>query len=237
MSSSRRAVLLLSGGLDSSTVLGHLAAGGYEVYALSLNYGQRDAFELESARRVVAHYADCVKEHSVMASGLGALGGSALTDFSLSVPKRREMDMESAPISLSYVPARNTIFLSYALALAETRKAYDIFIGANHIDYSGYPDCRPEYLDAFETMANLALADTVENRGKIRVIAPLLRMNKAQIVEYGTRLGVPYALTHSCYSPYATGAPCGECDSCLLRRKGFEKAGMVDPLHKIPETA
>jgi len=239
MSSSQRAVLLLSGGLDSSTVLGHLVESGYDIYALSIDYGQRHTFELDSARRLAEYYAKHVKEHFIVRSGLGALGGSSLTETAMAVPKsgKNADDIADSLIPSTYVPARNTVFLSYALAFAETRKAYDIFIGANHIDYSGYPDCRPEYLDAFESMANLALADTVENRGRIRIIAPLLHMNKAQIVEYGMRLGVPHDLTHSCYSPYPDGSPCGECDACRLRRHGFEKAGALDPAYRIAESA
>ena len=233
MTTSKRAVLLLSGGLDSSTVLAMLAEEKREIYAVSFDYGQRHTFELESSRKLAAHYKAYVKEHIVVPCGAGAFGGSALTDAAIDVPKNRE-ETTGGAIPSTYVPARNTIFLSYALGFAETRKAYDIYIGANHLDYSGYPDCRPDYLRAFEKMANLALADTVEGRGEVRICAPLLEMNKTQIVQLGVKLGAPYGLTHSCYAPSDQGAPCGECDACMLRRRGFEGAGAIDPTAQRP---
>ncbi|MCE3232074.1 MAG: queC [Rickettsiaceae bacterium] len=220
----KKAVLLLSGGLDSTTTLALAKSGGYEVYALSFKYGQRHSIELEAAKKV----ADAlkVKEHKIAELDLRLFGGSALTD-NIEVPKDR--DLESTGIPITYVPARNTIFLSYALAYAEVIGAFDIFIGANAVDYSGYPDCRPEYLQAFENMANLACAATVEGKGKFTIHAPLITLTKAEIIQKGLSLGVDYSLTLSCYDPSPKGKPCGKCDSCQLRNKGFAQNGMCDP--------
>jgi 7-cyano-7-deazaguanine synthase len=199
---------------------------GYEVYSLSFRYGQRHAIELEAAARVARTLG--AKEHLVIDIDLAQIGGSALTD-DLPVPKARsEREMKSG-IPVTYVPARNTIFLSYALAWAEVIEASDIFIGVNAIDYSGYPDCRPEYIEAFERMANLATKAGVEGRTRISIHTPLVRMTKADIIRRGIELGIDYGMTHSCYDPSSDGLACGQCDSCLLRRKGFREAGLPDP--------
>jgi 7-cyano-7-deazaguanine synthase len=221
------AVCLLSGGLDSSTCLGVAAREGYECYALSFDYGQRHAVELEAAARVAKHFH--AREHRIIHIDLRAFGSSALTS-EIEVPKGRTLEEMAQGIPITYVPARNTIFLAYALAWAETLGGSDIFIGVNAIDYSGYPDCRPEYIAAFETMANLAIKAAVEGRARIRIHTPLAQLNKAAIVKLGAEVGVDFALTHSCYDPGQGGRPCGHCDSCLLRRKGFEEAGLRDPL-------
>jgi 7-cyano-7-deazaguanine synthase len=218
-----KAVCLLSGGLDSSTCLGVARRDGYECYALSFDYGQRHRVELESARRVAAHFGAI--EHRVVEIDLRAFGASALT-ADLEVPKNRE----AGGIPITYVPARNTIFLSFAMAWAEVLECSDIFIGVNAIDYSGYPDCRPEFIEAFEHMANLATKAGVEGRTRIRIHTPLANLNKAGIVQLGVDVGVDFAMTHSCYDPDQEGRPCGHCDSCVLRRKGFEEAGLRDPL-------
>jgi 7-cyano-7-deazaguanine synthase len=220
------AVVLLSGGLDSSTVLAIARGEGFEPTALSFQYGQRHAVELEAAR-LVAQRAG-VRRHEVLAIALDAFGGSSLTDRDIDVPIGRSSDAMSEGIPSTYVPARNTVFLSCALALAEVIGAEDIFIGVNALDYSGYPDCRPEYIKAFEEMANLATAAAVEGRQRLRIHAPLMQMTKADIVRRGTDLGVDYAITISCYRANDAGA-CGECDSCTLRLKGFAEAGLVDP--------
>jgi 7-cyano-7-deazaguanine synthase len=221
------AVCLLSGGLDSSTCLGVAARGGYECYALSFDYGQRHAVELEAAARVAKHFH--AREHRVIRIDLRVFGSSALTS-EIEVPKGRTLEQMAQGIPITYVPARNTIFLAYALAWAETLGSSDIFIGVNAIDYSGYPDCRPEYIAAFEKMANLAIKAAVEGRARIRIHTPLAQLNKAAIVKLGAEVGVDFALTHSCYDPDQGARPCGHCDSCLLRRKGFEEAGLRDPL-------
>jgi len=218
-----RAVCLLSGGLDSSTCLGVARRDGFECYALSFDYGQRHRIELEAAERIAKHFS--VVEHRVAKIDLRAFGGSALTD-DIDVPK----DSLAEGIPITYVPARNTIFLSYAMAWAEVLDCSDIFIGVNAIDYSGYPDCRPEFIAAFEKMANLATKAGVEGRTLLRIHAPLSKLNKAGIVKLGTEVGVDFALTHSCYDPDVEGRPCGHCDSCLLRLKGFIEAGLHDPL-------
>jgi 7-cyano-7-deazaguanine synthase len=218
-----RAVVLLSGGLDSATALAIAKTEGFEVYALSFSYGQRHSSELESAARVAASAG--VAEHRVARIDLRVFGGSALT-AGIDVPKSRELD-DSIPVT--YVPARNTIFLSYALAWAEVIGAADIFIGVNALDYSGYPDCRPEYIEAFERMANLATKAGVEGVLRFRIHAPLISLTKAQIIRRGLELGVDYGLTSSCYDPSPDGA-CGECDSCVLRRRGFAEAGIADPI-------
>ncbi len=219
-----KAICLLSGGLDSSTCLGAARRDGYDCYALSFDYGQRHHIELEAAARVAAHFG--VHEHKVVKIDLRAFGGSALTDDDIAVPK----DRAAEGIPITYVPARNTIFLSFALAWAEVLECSDIFIGVNAIDYSGYPDCRPEFIEAFERMANLATKAGVEARTHLRIHTPLSQLNKAGIVRLGAEVGVDFALTHSCYDPDQRGRPCGRCDSCLLRRKGFEEAGVRDPL-------
>jgi 7-cyano-7-deazaguanine synthase len=219
------AVCLLSGGLDSSTCLALARREGYACYALSFDYGQRHRIELEAAARVAA--AAGVERHMILRLGLDAIGGSALT-ADIAVPKGRAEEEMAHGIPATYVPARNTIFLSYALAWAEVLESSDIFIGVNALDYSGYPDCRPEYIEAFERMANLATKAAVEGRTELKVHAPLLRLGKAEIVKLAVELGLDFALTHSCYDPDAAGRPCGQCDSCLLRRKGFEEAGIAD---------
>jgi len=224
----QKAVILLSGGLDSATVLAIAKAEGYELYALSFSYGQRHAWELEAARRVAASIG--VAEHRIAEIDLRAFGGSALT-ADIDVPKGRAPEEMSHGIPITYVPARNTIFLGYALAWAEVLGAGDIFLGVNALDYSGYPDCRPEYIAAFEKMANLATKAGVEGRQELKIRTPLIAMTKAQIIATGIELGVDYALTSSCYDPSSSGAPCGQCDSCLLRQKGFRENGIEDPLY------
>jgi 7-cyano-7-deazaguanine synthase len=225
----RRAVVLLSGGLDSATVLAIAKREGYECYALSFSYGQRHAWELEAAKHVASSIG--AKEHRVAAIDLRVFGGSALT-AEVDVPKGRAPEDMSQGIPVTYVPARNTIFLSFALAWAEVLEASDIFIGVNALDYSGYPDCRPEFIAAYETMANLATKAGVEGRQSLKIHTPLIAMTKAQIIAKGIELGVDYGLTSSCYDPSPTGKPCGECDSCLLREKGFRENGIADPLSR-----
>jgi 7-cyano-7-deazaguanine synthase len=224
-----RAVVLLSGGLDSATVLAVARSEGYGLYALSFSYGQRHAWELEAAKRVAASIG--VVEHRTVAIDLRAFGGSALTD-DIAVPKGRTTEEMAGSIPSTYVPARNTIFLSFALAWAEVLGASDIFLGVNALDYSGYPDCRPEYIAAFEKMANLATKAGVEGRQSLKIHTPLIALSKAEIIRLGRGLGVDYGLTSSCYDPSPTGEPCGQCDSCLLRQKGFRENGIEDPLLK-----
>ena len=225
----KKAVILLSGGLDSATVLAIAKAEGYEPYALSFSYGQRHAWELEAAKRLAASIG--VAQHRVTTIDLRAFGGSALT-ADIDVPKGRDAEEMSHGIPITYVPARNTIFLSFALAWAEVLGASDIFLGVNALDYSGYPDCRPEFIAAFEKMANLATKAGVEGCQHLRIHTPLIAMTKAQIIATGMELGVDYALTSSCYDPGPTGATCGQCDSCLLRQKGFRENGIEDPLRR-----
>jgi 7-cyano-7-deazaguanine synthase len=220
-----RAVVLLSGGLDSATALAIAREQGYERYALSFRYGQRHDVELDAAARVAK--AIGVERHAVLDIDLAAFGGSALTG-DIDVPHDRDVDDLGDDIPVTYVPARNTVFLSLALAWAETLDAEAIVLGVNALDYSGYPDCRPEYLDAFQRMAALATKAGVEGK-PVRIEAPLLHLSKAEIIERGRSLGVDYALTHSCYDPGAGGRACGTCDSCLLRARGFEQLGLVDP--------
>ena len=227
MAEKKRAVVLLSGGLDSATVLGIVRAGGYEAYALSFKYGQRHRIELESACKVAKALG--ASKHLIMQIDLGAIGGSALTD-NIAVPKNRDERTMGSEIPVTYVPARNTIFLSFALAWAEVLGAEDIFIGVNALDYSGYPDCRPEYIEAFERMANLATRAAVEGRSGIRIHTPLIKLTKSEIIRTGLKLGVDYSVTHSCYDPTAEGLACGACDSCLIRLRGFAGAGAPDPL-------
>jgi 7-cyano-7-deazaguanine synthase len=227
MDAKKKAVILLSGGLDSATVLAIAESEGYELYALSFSYGQRHAWELEAAKRVAASIG--VAQHRIAAFDLRAIGGSALTS-DIPVPKSRATQEMAQGIPITYVPARNTIFLAFALAWAEVLGADDIFLGVNALDYSGYPDCRPEYISAFEKMANLATRAGVEGRQSLKIHTPLIALSKAEIICLGRSLGVDYGLTSSCYDPSPTGAPCGQCDSCLLRQKGFRENGIDDPL-------
>ena len=222
-----KAVLLVSGGLDSTTLLAHALNEGFDVYAMTFRYGQRHASEIEAARRVSAAYH--VQDHIIVDIDLRTFGGSALTS-DIDVPKDRDLSHgEQHGIPITYVPARNTIFLSFALAWAEVLEAQDIFIGVNALDYSGYPDCRREYIEAYEHMANLATRGGVEGTNPIRIRTPLIDLTKAQIIRLGLELGVDYALTQSCYDPDASGAACGHCDACQLRLRGFEEAGAKDP--------
>jgi 7-cyano-7-deazaguanine synthase len=221
------AVVLLSGGLDSATVLSVAAAQGFDTHALSFRYGQRHAYELQAAAEIARRQG--ARRHVVVEFDLRTFGGSALTG-DLPVPKDRTVEQMGQGIPVTYVPARNTIFLSFALAWAETLQCADIFIGVNALDYSGYPDCRPQYIEAFERMANLATRAGVEGDRPLTIHAPLIRMTKAQIIREGLRLGVDYALSSSCYDPGTHGRPCGRCDACLLRAKGFAEAGVADPL-------
>ena len=224
---SKRAICLLSGGLDSSTCLAIARQEGLECYCLSFDYGQRQVAELQAAARIAEQLG--AKEHRVAKIDLRIFGGSALTS-DIEVPKNRAAQEMGNGIPMTYVPARNTIFLSFALAYAEVAQASAIFIGVNALDYSGYPDCRPEFIEAFQRMANLATKAAVEGTAKIEIRTPLLRMSKAAIVRKAVELGVDLNLTHTCYDPDANGRACGKCDACLLRRKGFEEAGILDPL-------
>jgi 7-cyano-7-deazaguanine synthase len=223
----KRAVCLLSGGLDSSTCLAVARQEGFECYALSFDYGQRHRMELDAARRVAAALG--AERHLILPVDLRVFGGSALT-ADIEVPKGRSHEEMGQGIPVTYVPARNTVFLSFALAWAETLYAEDIFIGVNAIDYSGYPDCRPEFIAAFERMANLATKAGVEGRTHVRIHTPLLKLSKAEIVRLAHNLNLDFKLTHSCYDPDPAGRACGRCDSCLLRRKGFEEADIADPV-------
>jgi 7-cyano-7-deazaguanine synthase len=223
----KEAVVLLSGGIDSVTAMAIAMHEGYAVHALTFNYSQRNIIEIEKARRSAS--AMGVKKHLVLDINLEAIGGSALTD-SIPVPKDREMADMASTIPATYVPARNTIFLSCALAWAEALGIFDIFIGVHAQDYSGYPDCRPEYIEAFEQMANLAIKAAVEGQGRVRIHAPLLYLAKAEIIRRGIALGVDFSLTHSCYDPAPDGKACGRCDSCRFRLKGFAAAGLHDPI-------
>jgi len=227
ISDTAKAVVLLSGGLDSATVLAIAANEGFATYAMTFRYGQRHDVEVDAAK-LVAH-ALGARDHVIVEFDLRQFGGSALTS-DIAVPKDRSPRQMGEGIPVTYVPARNTIFLSFALAWAETLGASDIFVGVNALDYSGYPDCRPEYIAAFEAMANLATKAGVEGTQRLSIHAPLVSLSKAAIIARGTELGVDYALTSSCYDPAPDGAPCGGCDSCALRQKGFAEAGMIDPL-------
>lgn len=221
-----RAVVLVSGGLDSATALAIARRDGFETYALSVDYGQRHRIELERAAQVATSLGAI--RHITVKLDLRAIGGSALTDR-IEVPKNRDVEEMGQGIPVTYVPARNTILLGLALGFAETVEAFDLFIGANILDYSGYPDCRPEFLAAFEHLANLATKAAVEGRGRFRVHSPLVKMTKAEIIRTGMELGVDYSLTLSCYDPDSKGRACGRCDSCQLRQKGFDEAGITDP--------
>ena len=223
----RKAVVLLSGGLDSTTVLAHALAEDFACYALSFDYGQRSHSELAAAKRVAQHY--CLPQHFILRLELDRFGHSALTDTAIAVPTK-----PTAGVPITYVPARNTVFLSHALAWAEVLQARDIFTGVNHVDYSGYPDCRPEYLQAFEKMANLATRSGIAGES-IRIQAPLLELSKAEIIHQGISLSVDYALTVSCYQADAEGVACGQCDSCRFRRQGFADAGVTDPTVYQPQ--
>jgi 7-cyano-7-deazaguanine synthase len=229
----RRAVVLLSGGLDSATVLAVARAQGFTVHALSFRYGQRHEHELAAAARVAqAHGAAA---HAIINIDLAAIGGSALTDASIAVPKDRGADAMAHGIPVTYVPARNTIFLSMALGLAEVIDAQDIFIGVNALDYSGYPDCRPAFVEAFEHLANVATAASTDGGKRMHIRAPLLQLTKREIIQLGLLHGVDYRMTSSCYDPAADGAACGHCDACQLRHKGFRDAGITDPtVYAVP---
>ena len=221
----KRAVILLSGGLDSTTCLAIAREQGFDLFALTVNYGQRHVFELQAAKNVALSLD--IEKHSVLDIDLAQFGGSALTD-DIEVPKDR-VKSEISDIPATYVPARNTVLLSVALARAETLESFDIFIGVNALDYSGYPDCRPEYIESFERTANLATKASVTGKN-FHIHTPLINMTKAEIIKSGTKLGVDYGLTFSCYDPQETGYPCGHCDACILRLKGFKEAGIPDPL-------
>jgi 7-cyano-7-deazaguanine synthase len=225
----KRAVVLLSGGIDSTTTLAIALAEGYEAYALSFDYGQRHDLETKAARRVADSLG--AKEHRVAKIDMRIFGGSALTD-DVDVPKQRSETEIAHGIPVTYVPARNTIFLAYALAWAEVIPASDIFLGVNAIDYSGYPDCRPEFIEAFEMMSNVGTKAGVEGR-RFQIHPPLIKFSKAEIIRKAVELGVDLALTHSCYDPSPGGLACGECDSCLLRLKGFREAGIKDPIRYV----
>jgi 7-cyano-7-deazaguanine synthase len=227
----KKAVVLLSGGLDSATTLAVAQSGGFRCFALTFAYGQRHKREVESAKKVAGSLG--AAEHRIIEIDLASLGGSALTDMAINVPKERVDIDSSSQIPITYVPARNTIFLSYALAWAEVLGVFDIFIGVNSTDYSGYPDCRAEFITAFEKTANLATAAAVGGKGRYKIHTPIIEMTKARIIQTGTKLGVDYSLTHSCYDPDSYGRSCGRCDSCLLRLKGFAEAGLQDPIEYV----
>ncbi|HUW84897.1 MAG TPA: 7-cyano-7-deazaguanine synthase QueC [Phycisphaerae bacterium] len=234
MSEEPRAVVLLSGGVDSTTTLALAASEGYHLYALTFRYGQRHEHEAEAARRVAEHFQ--VARHVILPIDLRTFGGSALTD-DLPVPKGRSLQRMHQDIPITYVPARNTIFLSFALGWAEVLNSSDIFIGVNAVDYSGYPDCRPEYVKAYERMANLATRAAVQDRRKLTIHTPLIHLSKPEIIRRGLALGVDYSLTTSCYDPSFDGLACGQCDACTLRRNGFAEAGVADPTRYQSDTA
>jgi 7-cyano-7-deazaguanine synthase len=224
----KKAIVLLSGGLDSTTVLAAAINKGFDIIALSFNYGQRHNYEVQCARETASSYN--VIKHQIANIDLGAIGGSALTD-DIDVPKNRDTVEMDSEIPITYVPARNTIFLSYALALAEVENTFHIFIGVNALDYSGYPDCRPEYIESFQKMARLATKSGVEETEQLIIHTPLIDLKKSEIIKLGIELGVDYSKTHSCYDPLAKDEPCGKCDACILRIKGFLDAGTSDPLN------
>ncbi|MBA7701183.1 7-cyano-7-deazaguanine synthase [subsurface metagenome] len=227
----KRAVVLLSGGLDSATTLAIAHSEGFQLFALTFRYGQRHQQEIEAAKKVANSLR--AAEHRIIDIDLAQFGGSALTDSAIEVPKDRANLSNPDQIPPTYVPVRNTIFLSYALAWAEVLGAFDIFIGVNTTDYSGYPDCRAEFITAFEKLANLATAAAIQGKGQYRIHTPIINMTKAQIILTGTKLGVDYSLTHSCYDPDEKGRSCGRCDACRLRLKGFAEAGLKDPIEYI----
>ena len=227
MSERKKAVVLLSGGLDSATVLKIAQSQGFDIYALSFSYGQRHTIELHAAAKIAREYG--VIDHKIAEIDLRIFGGSALTDEDIAVPKDRAHEQISTGIPITYVPARNTIFLSFALAWAEVLGAWDIFIGVNALDYSGYPDCRPEFINAYAAMANLATACGTQGEGKLQIHTPLIAMSKAEIIRTGLSLGVDYGLTISCYDPTPQGLACGTCDACQLRLKGFRENQINDP--------
>lgn len=218
----------MSGGLDSATTLAIAKDEGFDCFALTFRYGQRHSVEIRSAKRLAEAFG--VVEHRIIDIDLRPFGGSALTDTGIAVPKDRLVYGQAGGIPVTYVPARNTIFLSYCLAWAEVLGCFDIFLGVNSTDYSGYPDCRPEFIQAFEKLSNLATAAAVQGKGKFKIHTPIINMSKAQIILTGTKLGVDYSLTHSCYDPDEKGRPCGGCDACKLRLKGFAEAGLNDPI-------
>ena len=224
----KKAVILLSGGIDSATIMAMVKKEGFEIYALSFRYGQRHSLELKKAKELAKYFN--ARDHLVITLDLTKIGGSALITKRIPLPKGRSFQEIKRGIPVSYVPARNTIFLSYALAWAEVINTGDIFIGVNTIDFSGYPDCRPEYIQAFERLANLATKAGVEGKLHFRIHTPLINLSKAEIIKKGIELGVDYSLTHSCYDPLEDGRACGECDSCKLRLKGFKEAGIKDPI-------
>lgn len=226
-----KSVVLLSGGLDSTTTLAIAQNEGFELFCLTFDYGQRHRVELDRARDIARHFG--ATDHQIIKIDLRQFGGSALTD-SIDVPIGRDQQEMASGIPITYVPARNTIFLSFCLAYAEVKGASDIFIGVNAIDYSGYPDCRPEFIAAFETLANLATKAGVEGKETIKIHTPLIKLTKAEIIQKGLKLGVDYAMTHSCYNPGRGGISCGVCDSCQLRLKGFQEAGAEDPIEYAP---
>lgn len=230
MKKNKKAVVLSSGGLDSTTAMAIAKDEGFDLYSLSFFYGQRHAFELNTAKIIADYFV--TKKHLIINIDLKKIGGSALTD-DIDVPKNTNKQNAAKEIPVTYVPARNTIFLSYALAWAEVLCSSDIFIGVNAVDYSGYPDCRPEYIQAFECMANLATKAGVEGITRIKIRTPLIHLTKAQIIKRGIQLGVDYSLTFSCYDPSPEGLACGRCDSCALRKKGFQEAGVADPTRYV----
>ena len=223
----KKAIILLSGGLDSTTCAAIAKYQGFDLIGLTVNYGQNHAFELEAAKKIANHYG--IDEHSIIDIDLAQFGGSALTSNEIKIPRGRKIS-EMNDIPATYVPARNTIFLSIALAKAETVNSFDIFIGVNAIDYSGYPDCRPVFISEFEKLANLATKEAVQNKGSYKIHTPLITLSKAEIIKKGISLKVDYSITSSCYKPSKYGNPCGFCDACILRKKGFENAGFKDPL-------
>jgi len=222
-----KSVVLLSGGLDSTTTLAMAQKGGFDLFCLTFDYGQRHKVELDRARDIARHFG--AVDHQIIKIDLRQFGGSALTD-SIDVPTHRDQQEMTESIPITYVPARNTIFLSFCLAYAEVKEATDIFIGVNAVDYSGYPDCRPEFIKAFENLANLATKAGVEGKSRLKIHTPLIELSKAEIIQKGLELGVDYAMTHSCYDPKEGGISCGVCDSCQLRLKGFQEAGVEDPI-------
>ena len=225
-----KSVVLLSGGVDSTTTLAIAQKEGFELFCLTFDYGQRHRVELDRARDIARHFG--ATDHQIIKIDLRQFGGSALTD-NIDVPIGRDQQEIASSIPITYVPARNTIFLSFCLAYAEVKGASDIFIGVNAIDYSGYPDCRPEFIAAFETLANLATKAGVEGKETIKIHTPLIKLTKAEIIQKGLKLGVDYAMTHSCYNPGRGGISCGVCDSCQLRLKGFQEAGAKDPIEYV----